>query len=84
MYGKDIAFISISTDKDEIKWRNFVKSQQLTGVQLIDKNGELAKQYNFEGIPFFILMDKEGQIIQTNAPRPSNASTEVLINKWLN
>lgn len=84
MHGKDVVFISISTDKDDVRWCNFVKSQQLTGIQLIDKTGELAKQYNFNGIPFFILLDKEGKVIQTNAPRPSNPSTVVLLNKYLN
>jgi hypothetical protein len=34
------------------------------------------KDYVISGIPRFILIDKEGNLINANAPRPSNPRTK--------
>lgn len=74
--GKDIAFVSISldSDKDIEKWKTFVKEKQLEGIQLHangDINSKIAKEYLINGIPHFILIGKDGKIINSNAERPS-------------
>ena len=75
--GSDIVFMSISLDKkaDLQKWKNFVKKEALGGVQLIaenDFNSDLANTYKINSIPRFLLFDKSGNIINTQADRPSN------------
>ncbi|MDO4880394.1 MAG: TlpA disulfide reductase family protein [Capnocytophaga sp.] len=87
-HGKDIEFVSISIDdlENAQKWRDFVKEEQLTGVQLMADNAwksEFIKQYGIKGIPRFILIDKEGKIINYDAPRPSQPETEVLLKSLL-
>lgn len=87
-HGKPITFLSISLDKqkDREKWSNFVKEKGLEGVQLIaDKafDSPVAKAYGINGIPRFMLFDKDGNIISTDAPRPSEKKTEELLNKHL-
>ncbi|MCQ0110557.1 TlpA disulfide reductase family protein [Zhouia amylolytica] len=74
---KDIVFMSISVDaiKDKQKWKDFVKNESLGGVQLMaDKafKSGIAQNYEINAIPRFLLFDKEGKIISTNASRPSN------------
>lgn len=74
--GKDIAFVSISvdSDKDIEKWKNFVKKNQLGGIQLRADGGfdsKITKEYQINGIPHFILIGKDGKIINSNAERPS-------------
>jgi hypothetical protein len=43
-------------------------------------NSDFVKAYNIGGIPHFILIDKEGKILDDNAPRPSNPNLKKLFN----
>ncbi len=81
LHGKDVVFLSVSTDKDRGKWEKFVKDQELTGVQIHQPGGwgaDICRTYNISGIPRFMLIDKEGKIISTDAPRPSQGIVAVL------
>jgi len=74
---KNISFVSISVDKkiDVSKWRKLIEEKNLGGIQLITDNerkSDFLKQYAVSSIPRFILIDKEGNIIDADAPRPSN------------
>jgi thiol-disulfide isomerase/thioredoxin len=76
-HGKNIEFVSISVDtqKDYEKWKNFVAKEQLTGVQLFadnNFNSDFIKAYNINSIPRFILIDPNGVILDADAARPSN------------
>lgn len=87
-HGKPIIFLSISVDKqkDHKKWSNFVKEKGLKGVQLIaDKafDSPVVKSYGINSIPRFMLIDKKGNIISTDAPRPSHKEIEDVINEAL-
>jgi thiol-disulfide isomerase/thioredoxin len=71
-----IVFLGLSTDKDKAKWEEMVKGGGLTGVQLhLGPQSAFQKAYNVEGIPHFILLDKEGKIISNNMSRPSADET---------
>ncbi|MFL1013561.1 TlpA family protein disulfide reductase [Flavisericum labens] len=76
-HDKNIEFVSISIDKesDFEKWKTMVSDRELKGVQLFadrDWNSSFVKDYGIQGIPRFILLDPEGKIVNTNAPRPSD------------
>lgn len=82
--GKDIAFVSLSIDKMEHKekWLKMIKDEDLKGIQIIadkDWNSEFVSAYNIKGIPRFILIDKEGNIIDSNAPRPSDPNLKEVL-----
>ena len=52
-----------------------VKEKKLGGIQLIeDGNQAFTNAYTVTTIPRFILLDKEGKIIDADAPRPSESS----------
>ncbi len=86
--NKNIRFVSISIDdqksagswdKAKAKWRKMVKDKNLTGTQLYaGKDIEFMKDYLVTGIPRFILIDPNGNIVNPNAPRPSNPALENL------
>lgn len=77
-HDKNIAFVSISIDvkKDHDTWIKMVDDKDLAGVQLFADNDWKSKfvtDYGIKGIPRFILIDDEGNIVNSDAPRPSNS-----------
>ena len=71
-----IVFLGLSTDSDKSKWEAMVKTGELTGVQLyLGPQSAFQKAYQIDGIPRFILLDKEGKIIDNNMSRPSQDAT---------
>ncbi|WP_341214490.1 TlpA disulfide reductase family protein [uncultured Wocania sp.] len=86
-HNKNIHFVSISVDKlkDRDKWKEMIKNRQLTGVQLLadkDFSSDFVKGYMINGIPQFILLDPSGNIVERNAPRPSNPELIDLFNSF--
>jgi len=74
-HGKDVAFVSISIDQNKDEWKEFVKSEDLKGVQLFAENAfdsQFIQDYGIRQIPTFIIVDKEGKIVNADAPRPSS------------
>lgn len=82
-HDKNIEFVSISIDqqKDFEKWKSMVAEKELKGVQLFADNdwkSSFVQDYQINGIPRFILIDPNGNIVNPNAPRPSSpALTEL-------
>jgi thiol-disulfide isomerase/thioredoxin len=75
--GKNIEFVSISIDamKDQPKWSKFVVEKQLGGIQLLAENeweSKIIKDYSVQGVPTFILIDPDGNIVTARAPKPSD------------
>ncbi len=74
---ENIVFVSMSVDKpsDKEKWSKMVKDKNMSGVQILAPNAtksEFALAYNINSIPRFILIDPQGNIVDFDAPRPSN------------
>lgn len=70
--GRNICFVSISCGQDKTAWEQMVKEKKLGGIQLIEnENQAFTNAYTVTTIPRFILLDKEGKIIDADAPRPS-------------
>ncbi|MGE7777553.1 TlpA family protein disulfide reductase [Chitinophaga sp. NPDC101104] len=82
LHGPDIVFMGVSVDveKDKQKWLDFVKTENLKGVQLFASGwSEIAKYYEIKGIPRFMVFDKQGNIVSTDAPRPSSPELKLLL-----
>lgn len=61
--------VSISMDNSEKAWKAAVEREQMNwpqGSDLKAFNSELAKVYNFNGIPFCILIGPDGKIVERN------------------
>lgn len=85
-HGKNISFVSTSIDRaaDHNKWVDMVVNKELGGIQLFadnDWNSKFVKDYAIEGIPRFILVDPEGNIVSSDAPRPSDPKLLELFNE---
>ena len=67
----DIVFVGVSTDglnRKEV-WKNFVKKKGFTSIELLSNHTEsIQKYYKIEGIPRFLVFDREGKIVTVDAP----------------
>lgn len=71
-----ITFLSLSVDRDKEAWEKMVREGGLSGVQLyLGTGSRFQEAYRVEGIPRFILLDKEGRIISNDMSRPSSDET---------
>jgi len=71
--GRNITFLSLSTDARRSDWLKMIQAQQLSGIQLFLGAGQRFQvAYKAEGIPHFILLDPEGKIVNGNMLRPSS------------
>lgn len=86
MHGKDVVFIGVSVDKseDKQKWMNFVKRENLKGVQLLAADWQgIPTEYGIKTIPRFMVFDRKGYIVSESSPRPSSPQLKKMIESEL-
>lgn len=66
-----VVFVSISIDEDSNAWKAAIKRHNLSGNQFLG-NETLATLLKVQGIPRFLIYDKEGRLLYPDAPRPSS------------
>ena len=80
-HGKNIHFVSISVDNRQKDWLNMVTKDHMTGIQLYGgPRAQIMVDYKIEGIPRFLLIDREGRVINSDMTRPSDPKTEKTLN----
>lgn len=72
LQNDNVAFVSISIDKDTEAWKKKMIEYNMEGNQFVDSNNTLGQALNVRGIPFFVIYDKEGKLFMHGAPRPSH------------
>jgi len=75
--NQNMVFIGVSVDKeaDKQKWEDFLEAEKLPGIQIFAgdaSNDGIMRPYKISGIPRFILVGKDGNLIYADAPRPSS------------
>lgn len=84
--GKDVAFVYISTDKNSDKWRAAIDQLQISGDHYRaspEVRDQIIKKFNLQYIPRYVLINKEGQVADDNAKRPSDPMVKNDIEKLL-
>ncbi|EMQ95140.1 hypothetical protein D778_00137 [Xanthomarina gelatinilytica] len=90
-HDKNIQFLSLSIDDDRSHggswdkaredWKAMIAEKELGGIQLFAPNGwqtPFVREYKINGIPRFILIDPDGNIVTPDAPRPSSEKLKEL------
>lgn len=66
-YGKDgLNMVSVSLDDKDEAWKEALKEENMKWTQLCDQKGwagEVATKYHIRGVPFSLILDGEGKII---------------------
>jgi len=74
----NIVFISVSTDQDKDKWIEYMKKNNHDNISIHVLNSHLAP-YKIAFIPRFILIDKDFNLLEPFASRPSQPETVKLL-----
>lgn len=87
-HNKNIEFVSISIDeeRDHEKWKKMIPEKELGGIQLLADSAWKSKfitDYGINGIPRFILIDPQGNIISSDAPRPSDPELRKMLDELI-
>ena len=87
-YPQDkIAFLSISIDKSTFNWRKAVRENNCNATSnyllLNASKTSFYRQYNITTIPRFLLFDKEGKILNTDAPQPEDPALRQLLDELM-
>ncbi len=67
--GKNFEIYGVSLDRDRDKWLEAIKEDKLTWPHVSDLqfwNSAAAQLYNIQSIPFTLLIDPEGNVVQKN------------------
>ncbi len=70
---KDVAFVNICVDADQKEWKENVKKLNLDGINLLAEgwtNHPVCGAYNVNGVPHYVLIDKDGKMVDNNADGP--------------
>lgn len=85
--GKDLAFVFICIDSNEKNWKLDLSQLQLAGSHYFcspEQSGGIRKGLGIEGIPFYVLINKQGQITESGGYlRPGELETQKKIDKML-
>jgi thiol-disulfide isomerase/thioredoxin len=82
---KDIVFIYLSLDDKKDNWLSALKKAGLDNVSnsfliMNRQTSPLIKELKINSIPRYLIYDKNGKLIHSDAPRPSSDLTKELLN----
>ena len=73
--AKGVNFVYISLDEDKADWasanKNFALPDGQSFVLPNPSSSEIPTKFNLSSIPRYVLMDANGNVVDDNAPRPS-------------
>jgi peroxiredoxin len=79
---KDIVFLYVSLDEDDVPWIQAIEQHRLSGVHSRE-NGSwksfLAQIYGIQSMPTFFLIDREGKFALKQTPMPSQSGFMVQV-----
>ncbi|MBP8822736.1 MAG: TlpA family protein disulfide reductase [Flavobacteriales bacterium] len=80
MGRKEVTFLKVNVNDDRQRWKDFLLKERPAGRNLFadeQQSAELRKAYNFDGIPHYVLIGKDGKLIDANAAPDEDAETKI-------
>jgi thiol-disulfide isomerase/thioredoxin len=82
--GKDIVFLSVSIEKSREDWANYLSGKTKVGPHmLMTQESHKENLWRIGGVPRFVVIDKDFNIVNPFAPRPTDESIEAILNALL-
>lgn len=60
----DFELISVSEDEDEDDWHSFTSQNGMNWTQRLDANHQMMRQYGATGLPTYVLIGRDGNVLQ--------------------
>ena len=80
--GKNIHFLSVSTDRSKQAWIKAIQEEKLDGHLFVPRDLKKFREvFQIRLIPRFILLDQELNIITANMTAPSDSETKKRLNQ---
>jgi len=76
--GEDVIFMYFANRSPEDTWKNVIKEMNLTGENIVhyrlsdEQQGMIERKLSVNEFPTYILVNKEGKVVNTNAESPRN------------
>ena len=90
MKDKEVVFLYLANGSPEVSWKNIIKEYSLAGEQVVHYNlpnklqNILEKYLQIKHYPTYLLIDRNGEIVDREPPRPSSENQLVdYLNKCL-
>ncbi len=82
----EVAFLFVSIDSKPQDWKKYLKDENPPkGIHInevkVKQHPTIHKSYKLWGIPRYILIDRDGNIVSPKAPRPSSDEIKVMISE---
>ncbi len=74
MEGKDAVFLYLGVNCSKKSWENAIKTKDIKGEHYLlsdDEYSLLSNRFQISGIPRYLLVNKKGEVVNDDAPRPS-------------
>ncbi|MCD8031861.1 MAG: TlpA family protein disulfide reductase [Bacteroides sp.] len=86
--NEEIVFVYLAYNDGEDAWRKTTQSLGLSGLKdsyLIEnsKTSVFLRDLSLNLIPRYLIFDKNGELVEANAPRPSSAEIRDLLERYL-
>lgn len=87
--GKDVVFLYLDVSDEAITWKRAMlkyKTAEYSGenyLVLNSKESKFIKELKMIGIPWMLIYDKNGKLVNDNAPRPDNSKLKPILNALL-
>lgn len=81
---KQIEFLYISIDNTETVWKKAINELKIDGTHGLSQGGwgsEVTAKFGVNSIPRYLIFDKKGNVVDANAPRPSDPRTIQILRK---
>jgi len=78
LHDKDVVFMYLANRSSERSWRNVIKEMNLTGENIVhyrlpdQQQSMLERKLSINAFPTYMIIDKEGKIVNSNAPSPED------------
>ncbi len=83
---KEVEFLYLSTNTDDKSWKKGLERIRLPGhhyrIEPLEK-ARFRKYFRIPGIPFYLILDREGKVFLADAPWPSDSRAARQIEKAL-
>jgi len=76
--GKDVVYVYFCGSGEKKAWENCIKKYDVQGDHYYvnrETYEDFCSKFGINGIPHYLLLNTEGQVVNKNAPRPSQVST---------